>query len=125
MAEAFLDGAQHLVEKAEVAVLAVVVEHEAGDLLDDLLDLLWIPLAQTAERTRRVGQQVVGAAHLRVDPQTANLAAGRFGKALQLTDGVEDDLVAVVEHLLDFVVGPSHAVGVGLALELWRPSLSS
>ncbi|MNJ30512.1 hypothetical protein D3C77_251110 [compost metagenome] len=121
--EALFDGAQHLVEQAEVAVLAVVVEHEAGDLLDHRFDFDRIPLAQAAERPRRIGQQVVGAAHLRVDAQATDLAFGGVSKALQLADGVEDDLVAVIEHFLDFIVGPGHAVGVGLAGELLATQL--
>lgn len=104
--EAFFDVREHLVEQAEVAVLTVVVEHEAGDLLDHLFDLGRVPFAQAAERAGRVGQQVVGAADLRVDAQAADLAFGLSGKALQLADRVEDDLVAVLEHFLDLVVGP-------------------
>ncbi|MNO68356.1 hypothetical protein D3C76_591820 [compost metagenome] len=123
VAEAVLDGIEHLVEQAEVAVLAVVVEHEAGDLFDHLFDLGRVPFAQAAERAGRVGQQVVGAAHLRVDAQAANLAFGLFGKALQLADRVEDDLVAVLKHLLDLVVGPGHAIGMGFAGELLAAEL--
>src|SRR5471032_121960 len=122
-AEAFFDGAQHLVEQAEIAVLAVVVEHETRDLLDHAFDLHRVPFAQTAERARRVGQQVVGAAHLRVDAQAAGLAFAAFGKALQLADGVEDDLVAVIEHLLDLIVSPGHAVRVRFAFELLATQL--
>ena len=118
VAETLFDGGQHLVEQLEAAVLAVVVEHEAGNLPHDLLDLRWVPLAEAAERTRRVGQQVVGAAHLRVDAQAADGALGTLGEAFELTNGVEDDLVAVGDHLFDLVVGPGHAVGVGFAGEL-------
>ena len=121
--EAFFDGAEHLVEQAEVAVLAVVVEHEAGDLIDHAIDLHRVPLAQAAERARRVGQQVVRAAHLRVHTQAAGLAFAAFGKTLQLADGVEDDLVAVLQHLFDFIVGPGHAVGVRFAFELLATEL--
>jgi hypothetical protein len=86
-------------------------------------DLHRVPFAQAAERARRVGQQVVGAAHLRVDAQAAHLAFGLLGEALELADGVEDDLVAVFEHLFDFIVGPGHAVGVGFAGELLAAEL--
>ncbi len=75
-------------------------------------------LTQAAERPRRVGQQVVRTAHLRIDAQAADGPLGRLGEALQLADGVEDDLVAVGDHLFDLVVGPGHAVRVGLAGEL-------
>ncbi len=123
VAEAFLDGRQHLIEQSEVAVLAVVVEHETGNLPDDLLDLHRVPFAQAAERSRRVGQQIVGTADLRIDPKASDLARGGLCKALQLADGIEDDLVAVLEHLADLVVGPGHAVGVGLAGELLAAQL--
>lgn len=56
MAEALLDMGQHLVEQLETAVLAVVVEHEAGDLADHRLDLRRVVLAQAAVRTGRVGE---------------------------------------------------------------------
>src|SRR5690606_6650382 len=72
VAEALLDGGQHFVEQIEAAVLAVVVEHEAADLADHRLNLRRIVLAQAAERTCRVGQQVVGAAYLRVHAQAAD-----------------------------------------------------
>ena len=122
-AEAFFDGVQHLVEQVEIAVLAVVVEHETGDLLDHAFDLHRVPFAQAAEWTRRVSQQVVGAAHLRVDAQAAGLAFTALSKTLQLADGVEDDLVAVIEHLFDFIIGPGHAVGVRLTFELLATEL--
>jgi len=63
VAEALLDGGQHLVEQLEAGVLTVVVEHEATDLADHRLDLRRIVFTQSAERARRVGQQIVGAAH--------------------------------------------------------------
>ncbi|MNV58211.1 hypothetical protein D3C71_1505730 [compost metagenome] len=123
VAKTLFDVREHLVEQAEVTVLAVVVEHEAGDLLDHLFDLGRVPFAQAAERAGRVCQQVVGAADLRVDAQATDLAFGLFGEALQLADRVEDDLVAVLEHFLDLVVGPGHAVGVGFAGELLAAEL--
>src|SRR5690606_25405371 len=87
MAEAFLDAGQHFVEQIEATILTVVVEHETADLADHLLDLRRIVLAQAAERTRRIGQQIVGAAHLRVDAQTTDGALGLRLEALQLADG--------------------------------------
>ncbi len=118
VAEALLDGCQHLLEQLEAGVLTVVVEHEAGNLADHRLDLRRIVFAQAAERARRIGQQVVGAADLRIDAQATDDAFGASLEALQLADGVEDDLVAVGDHLFYLVVGPGHTVGVGFAGEL-------
>ena len=118
MTEARFDGVEHFIEQFEAAVLAVVVEHKAADLIHHPGDLLRVPLTQTAERTGRVGQQVIGAAHLRVDPQTAHGILGGLGKTLKLTDGVEDHLVAVGQHFVDFIIGPGHAVGMGFTGEL-------
>jgi hypothetical protein len=60
---------------------------------------------------------------LRVNAQATDFALRALGKTLQLADGVEDDLVAIVEHLLDLIVSPGHAVGVGFAFELLTTEL--
>src|SRR5690554_2910182 len=117
-AEALLDLLQHAVEQVEITVLAVVVDHEAGDQRHHLFDLVSIPLAQTAERSCRVGNQPVGTADLGIEAQAAHMVGRGVRKALQLTDGVEDDLVRVGQHLFNLVVGIGDAVSMGLPAEL-------
>ncbi|MNF10392.1 hypothetical protein D3C80_2113140 [compost metagenome] len=55
-AKLFFDVGQHLVEKTEIGVFAIVMNHEAGDAVHDLFDLCHIPFAKAAERTRRIGE---------------------------------------------------------------------
>src|SRR5690606_36391251 len=89
-AEALLDLLQHAVEQVEITVLAVVVDHETGDQRHHLFALVSIPLAQTAERSCRVSNQPVGTADLGIEAQATHMVGRGVGKALQLTDGVED-----------------------------------
>src|SRR5690606_11614528 len=106
--EAFLDLPQHAVEQVKVTVFAIVVDHKTGDLVDHLLHLLRIPLAQSAERPRRVGNQPVGTADLRIEPQTTGVAGRSIGETLQLADGVEDDLVRMGQDLGNLIIGVGH-----------------
>src|SRR5690554_4670042 len=117
-AEALLDLLQHAVEQVEITVLAVVVDHETGDQGHHLFNLVGIPLAEAAEGACRVGNQPVGTADLGIETQAAHMVGRGVGKALQLTDGVEDDLVRVGQHLFNLVVGIGDAVGMGFPAEL-------
>ncbi len=55
---------------------------------------------------------------LRIDAQAARKAAdkGPLPEALELRDGVEGDMVAATEYLVDIAVGISRGVGVGAGL---------
>src|SRR5690606_16680398 len=80
IAETLLDLPQHAVEQGEITVLAVVVDHEAGNLIDHLLHFLRVPFTETAEGPRRVSDQPIGAADLRIESQAAGVIGRSIGK---------------------------------------------
>lgn len=116
-AELLLDVAQHAVEEVEIAVFAVVVDHEAGDHVHDRLDLFQIPFAQPREGAGGVREIEARGGDAGVQAQAADDAGGLFLEAGQLADRVEDDLVGMADHLVDFVIGIGHRIGMGFLAE--------
>src|SRR5690606_19065873 len=110
LAEALLDLAQHAVEQAEIAVLAIVVDHEAADAVHERHDLGLIPFAKTAERARGVCEIEGGGRDAGVETQATDDAGRIAGKPLELLDRVEDDLVGVGYRLIDLVIGPGDRI---------------
>src|SRR5690606_32913483 len=88
MPELRLHHAEEAIEKGEIGILAVVVDHEAGDLRQYLLDLRGIPLAEPAEGARRIGEVEARRADLRIETQSALDPACPVRKALKLADRV-------------------------------------
>jgi len=54
---------------------------------------------------------------MRFEAQTARDAGRLVGKALQLADGIEDNLVGIRNHLVDLVIGIGNGVGMGFTAE--------
>src|SRR5690606_30742293 len=70
-AEPFLRLCQQLLEKAEISVLAIIVDHEAVDLIDDRSNPVGIPLAEAAEWPGRVSQIELRGTDPGIDAQAA------------------------------------------------------
>src|SRR5690606_18038425 len=109
---------QQVVEPGEIVVLAVVVDHQAVKLVGNSQNAFGVAFTQSAECAGRVGQIETGATDARVQAQAYGFAGSTRGKSFQLLDGIENDLVAVCHHVVDFVIGKGDAIGMGFAAEL-------
>lgn len=117
VAVAMLEFGQQGVEAGEIAVLAIVVDHEAVDHRHGLRDPVQVRFAQAAEGPGGVGQVIAGHADAGVQAQPPRYGRGARRVALELRQRVEDDLVGAGDHVVDVVLGIGHAVGMGLAAE--------
>ena len=108
VAKAVLDQRQHVGETVKIVILAVVVEHQPGDAVGHGGDLHRIMFAQTAEGAGGVGQIEFRCRHTGVHPQPARMPCRCHIETVQLADGIEDDLVAIGQHLGDLVIVIGH-----------------
>ena len=120
-AELLLDPRQLPVEQIEIVILAIVMDHEAGNPVHHPLDLARIPLAQSRKRPRRIGKVKAARRKPRVQPQPARDAGGLVVEPLQLAHGIEDDLVGITHRFGHFIIGPCHRIGMCLLAELLAP----
>src|SRR5690606_6291684 len=75
---------QQFVEARKIVVLAIVVDHYAVQLIDDLQNAFRVAFAQAAVGASRVGQVETRATDARIQAQAHRLALGERSKALEL-----------------------------------------
>jgi hypothetical protein len=120
-AELLFDPRKLTVEQVEIGILAIVVNHEAGNPVHHSVDPCRIPFAQPAERPRRIGKVEPRGREPRVQAQAACDMRRGIVEAFQLRDRVEDDLVGIAHRLVDLVIGPADGIGMRLAAEVLAP----
>ena len=120
VAEALLDGL-----KGQPQVLgarfAEDVEMESLDALGEFAQLFGRD-AQTRAGDARVVEVGLDGRIARVDPQTARDAVdqGPLSEAFELGEGVEGDVVAAAQDLVEVAVGIDRGIGMGRSAELFE-----
>ena len=103
----------------EIAVLAVVMEHDSVEPRRDFQQGAAVRYAEARIFPPRVGQVEVGIADSRIYAQADLQPADLFLEPRELRDRVEDDLVGEFAHLPDLGAVPADAVGVDFLAELF------
>ena len=120
VAEALLDGLEGQPQVLG-ARFAEDVEMESLDAIGEFAQLFGRD-AQTRTGNARVVEVGLDGRIARVDPQTARNAVdqGTLSEAFELREGVEGDVVAAAQNLIEVTIGVDRGVGMSRTAELFE-----